>query len=64
MEELLEQWVAARDRKDYATADGLRAELRALGVDAFKSQQSLAEGGALVPTVPQLHTGARQVVRR
>ena len=55
MEELLEQWVAARDRKDYATADGLRAELRALGVDAFKSQQSLAGGGALVPTVPPPH---------
>ena len=64
MEELLEQWVAARDRKDYATADGLRAELRALGVDAFKSQQSLAEGGALVPTVPSPHFSPARLCKK
>jgi len=50
-EEKLSRWVAAKRGKDYTTADQLREELKAIGIDAEKARPSLAAGGPPAPIV-------------
>eukprot|EP00966_Prymnesium_polylepis_P105264 2437923-Prymnesium_polylepis.1 len=52
VEAKLDQWVAAKRAKDFATADHLREELRAAGIDAEKARPAHALGGA-PPFTPQ-----------
>ena len=46
----LEEWVSAKRSRDFATADRLRDELRASGVDAEAARPDLSRGvGAAKP---------------
>merc|ERR1719401_2551902 len=44
-EQQLDQWVAAKRQKDFATADALREELRAKGIDPDTVRPANAGGG-------------------
>uniref|UniRef100_A0A7S3BHC9 Uncharacterized protein n=1 Tax=Haptolina ericina TaxID=156174 RepID=A0A7S3BHC9_9EUKA len=50
-EEKLSHWVAAKRAKEYNTADRLREELRAIGIDAEKARPALTAGGQPTPIV-------------
>ena len=46
---LVERWAAAKRAKDFETADQLRDELRALGVDAATEKLLYTDGSSYVP---------------
>eukprot|EP00966_Prymnesium_polylepis_P185341 4295939-Prymnesium_polylepis.1 len=48
MEQKLARWAQARENRDFAVADIIRAELRASGVDPAQAQIALANGRAPV----------------
>ena len=63
----LDQWVAAKVAKDYTTADCIRAELRALGIDAAKMRPSLAQGPLPAPdqhAMPAPHVAQKRLCKR
>ena len=47
----LAQWAAAKRKKDYATADSIRAELRNGGVDPDRIGKDVSTGAALVQSL-------------
>ena len=55
---LVERWAAAKRAKDFETADQLRDELRALGVDAATEKLLYTDGSSYVPVRSTTEEGA------